>query len=51
MSGPLHFTLAVPSVWNMLPQDYPQGVICLLTSFKTLLKYHLLKKVHADNPS
>lgn len=40
-----------PSVWNILPQNYPQSELCLFTSFKTLLKYHLHKKIYSDNPT
>lgn len=45
------FILALPSVWNILPQNYPQSEPCLFTSFKALLKYHLLKKIYSDNPT
>ena len=43
------FILALPSVWNILPQNYPQSELCLFTSFKTLLKYHLHKKIYSDS--
>lgn len=36
--------MACSPAWNILPLSYPQSTLNSLTSFKTLLKYDLLKR-------